>query len=124
VRFHCSDLSGLPAPVSIDSTEDTPPSKMKTVITLNLCQDLEKESGPESDQCPKGTRVCMKVINEKDGEDRLVQVIPAGGSESGDWPWSAELGERLEGAERECPVWRRNFGSSFIDCNILQGHWS
>ena len=44
----------------------------------------------------------MKVINEKKGEpERLIQVIPAGGSESGDWSWTAGLGERLEGAERE-----------------------
>lgn len=55
---------------------------------------------PEPEQCPPGTRICMKVVNEKSGrEDRLTQVIGAGGAEGSDWYWSAELGEGLEGAE-------------------------
>lgn len=86
----------------ISDSEETPPTTTLTSIQISLCQPLDKETGPASDQCPSGTRVCMKVTNEKKDEpDRLIQVIPAGGSESGDWSWTAELGERLEGAERE-----------------------
>jgi hypothetical protein len=48
----------------------------------------------------------MKVINEKKGEaDRVVQVIPAGGSSAADeGDWSTEWGEHLEGAERVLEV--------------------
>jgi hypothetical protein len=42
----------------------------------------------------------MKIINVKNGDDRLTQVIATGGSETNDWTWSAELGGRLEGAEK------------------------
>jgi hypothetical protein len=85
--------------VTISDTESTPPSRTTTSITIRLCESLEREPVAEPDQCPPGTRVCLKISNEKNGEDRLIQVIGTGGSDK-DLVWNTELGKQLEGSER------------------------
>jgi hypothetical protein len=86
--------------VTITDTESTPPSETTTSITIRLCESLDREPVAEPDQCPPGTRFCLKISNKKNGDDRLIQVIGAGGTEK-DLVWSAELGKQLEGSERE-----------------------
>lgn len=41
----------------------------------------------------------MKIINVKNGDERLIQVIGTGGSEKDTLEWNAELGKQLEGSE-------------------------
>lgn len=98
------DLSRFDFPVEIIDQEETPPTKTRTSIKIDLCQPLpEDNDSPSHEQCVKGTRICMKVINEKKGEgDRVIQVISAGGnSNQGEKNWQVQLGEHIQGAERE-----------------------
>ncbi|PWN91700.1 hypothetical protein FA10DRAFT_265544 [Acaromyces ingoldii] len=98
------DLSKLPFPVDIKSSEDTPPTMTTTQISMNLCDLLPHEAVPDDEQCPKGARVCMKVINEKKGQpDRVTQVISTAAAEGDDadaFKWSTDLGRSLEGSEK------------------------
>lgn len=100
-----SDLSKLPFPVDIKSSEDTPPTMTTTQISMNLCDLLPHEAVPDDEQCPKGARVCLKVINEKKGQpDRVTQVISTAAAEGDDadaFKWSTDLGRSLEGSESE-----------------------
>lgn len=100
-----SDLSKLPLPADIASSEVTPPTTMRTKISVDLCNLLPNEAVPEEEKCPHGARVCLKVINEKKGEqDRIVQVITTAAGEENDvetFKWSADLGRKLQGSNRE-----------------------
>ncbi|PWN54168.1 hypothetical protein IE53DRAFT_383248 [Violaceomyces palustris] len=100
------DLSKIPFPLTTSNTESTPPSETKTSIQINLCKELEIDSKlPETDQCPKGTRVCILISSIKEGKEMLIQAIPV----AGDFPKSsgdhksmrveAEQGDKLEGGE-------------------------
>lgn len=88
--------------MNIQNEAITPPTKTTTSIDINLCEDLEPGIGPVEEQCPKGTRICMKIINDKPGKgERVTQVIPtAGGGEEGAGTWYAALGEHI-GVERK-----------------------
>lgn len=98
--FPHSDLSPIKFPVTIEDREVTPPSVTKTSVSIDLCAPLSRENGGD-EECPKGTRICMRVINDKKGEgERVTQVIPVGGNEADESDWSTSLGERLDGAER------------------------
>ncbi|PWN34972.1 uncharacterized protein FA14DRAFT_167408 [Meira miltonrushii] len=95
------DLSRFNFPVEIMDTEQTPPTTTKTSIKIDLCAPLPQENGPAVEQCKEGTRICMRVINDKKGEgERVTQVISAGGNGIDDGKWSVQLGEHVDGAER------------------------
>lgn len=96
------DLSRFSFPIEITDTEQTPPTTTKTSIKIDLCAPLPQENVPGFEQCKDGTRICMKVINEKKGEtDRVTQVISAGGNGIDDGKWSVQLGEHVDAsAER------------------------
>lgn len=46
--------------------------------TLNPCSSLPRDGNlQDRDQCPDGTRACLTIVNQKEGEaDRVVQVVP------------------------------------------------
>lgn len=65
-------------PLSIDSVVPTPPSRTRTQVQIDLCNPLPMDKAKSAeDQCPDGTLVCLSVTNEKHGENRIEQVVPA-----------------------------------------------
>jgi autophagy-related protein 27 len=95
------DLSRFNFPVELIDSEKTHPTTTETSIKIDLCAPLPLDNGPANEQCEKGTRICMKVTNKKEGEtDRVTQVISAGGNGMDEGKWSVQLGEHVDGAER------------------------
>jgi len=49
-------------------------------LRFNLCADLEPlKDVAEKEQCPKGTRACLTIVNQKSDapdQDRIISVIP------------------------------------------------
>jgi len=71
------DLSSLDSEYEAGRERTTPPSFEKDTVKISLCTDLNKiDSVPPNDQCPLGTRVCFTKTNTKDGDERVVSVIP------------------------------------------------
>ncbi|KAJ7783199.1 autophagy-related protein 27 [Mycena metata] len=71
------DLDLLKGEHTVTQQRETPPTREVYSVRLSLCSDLEEEKDvPNADQCPAGTRVCLTKINQKEGSDRIVSVIP------------------------------------------------
>ncbi len=101
-----SDLSHFSYPLAISHAEATPPTRTLYQLHLDLCEALEQQPRlPESEQCPRGTRGCLRVLNAKQGEsDRVTMVVPVVAPE--DAPSRARAkaerstGERTESGRR------------------------
>ncbi|OJA20367.1 hypothetical protein AZE42_07314 [Rhizopogon vesiculosus] len=77
------DLTALGGEQILHRTRDTPPTTMVDELKLNRCGDLPSLMDiPEKDQCPSSTRACLRKTNQKDGEDRVITVIPVAQSPS------------------------------------------
>ncbi|KAH7914113.1 autophagy-related protein 27 [Hygrophoropsis aurantiaca] len=79
------DLSPLAGVRTVSRTRDTPPSTMIDELGFDVCAELSPLDGvAEQDQCPSGTRACLRKINRKgEGDsDRVVAVIPVAQSSS------------------------------------------
>ncbi|KAK7053303.1 type II membrane protein [Paramarasmius palmivorus] len=70
------DLTPLAGEHPASRTRLTPPTTTTDDVVLNLCEDLKGEQGENGDQCPSGTRCCLKQTNTKDGQNRITSVIP------------------------------------------------
>ncbi|OAX39977.1 hypothetical protein K503DRAFT_34465 [Rhizopogon vinicolor AM-OR11-026] len=71
------DLTALGGEQEVQRTRDTPPTTMVDKLRFNLCGDLPSlKDVPEGDQCPSSARACLTKTNQKDGEDRVIAVIP------------------------------------------------
>ncbi|EJU04356.1 hypothetical protein DACRYDRAFT_43955, partial [Dacryopinax primogenitus] len=64
----------------------SPPTQSISEVEIDLCKALStKEGVAEGDQCPSGTRVCLRTTNQKDGvPDRITRVVPIAGDISTD----------------------------------------
>ncbi|KZT58913.1 hypothetical protein CALCODRAFT_431824 [Calocera cornea HHB12733] len=66
---------------TLSYTQHNPPSSSTTEIEIHLCKALPAKDGvAEVDQCPAGTRVCLRTTNQKENEaDRITRVVPIAG---------------------------------------------
>ncbi|KAH7929905.1 hypothetical protein BV22DRAFT_1001917 [Leucogyrophana mollusca] len=78
------DLSPLAGVRTVSRTRETPPSTMIDELRFDICAELSALDGvSEQDQCPSGTRGCLRKTNRKgDDSDRIVAVIPVAQSSS------------------------------------------
>ncbi|BGP49102.1 type II membrane protein [Rhodotorula kratochvilovae] len=82
-RFDLAKIQGVH---SWDTEEQTPPTVTKTRYALSLCSALPSPtaSTPAEDDCPPGTRLCMRAFSARSGlEDRLLSVVPIAGELDG-----------------------------------------
>ncbi|GAA6040027.1 hypothetical protein JCM8097_004745 [Rhodosporidiobolus ruineniae] len=75
------DLSKLGGTHEWQTEDSTPPTVTKTKYTLSLCSALpEPSSSAPEDDCPAGTRLCIKSFSSRSGlDDRLLSVVPIAG---------------------------------------------
>ena len=110
-------------PISLSFPQETPPSRNDLRLIFNLCDPLEYESSqPAQDQCPKGTRGCLSVINAKEGEqDRITQVVPVivptEEKDEGSVRWDAEQESASTNGESESTSTPFCFGHA-ADCRL------
>ncbi|KAG2129821.1 putative autophagy protein Atg27 [Suillus bovinus] len=72
------DLTPLKGSHTVSRTRDSPPTTMVDELRFNLCKNLKPMHGVSDDeQCPTGTRACLRKINKKsESTDRVIAVIP------------------------------------------------
>ncbi|GAA5988030.1 hypothetical protein JCM10908_002034 [Rhodotorula pacifica] len=79
VGGHSFDLSQLKGVHTWERESQTPPTVTKNRYALSLCSPLPDPSGdaaPEDD-CPSGTRLCMRTFTTRSGlDDRVLSVVP------------------------------------------------
>ncbi|KAH8555582.1 autophagy-related protein 27 [Umbelopsis sp. PMI_123] len=79
------DLSKLSRPegIQILTEMSTPPTTTKTEVKVNLCGPLNRPEGADQDYCKAGAYVCRRVINVKDGNERVTEVQDIAGEIEG-----------------------------------------
>ncbi|KAI8575610.1 hypothetical protein K450DRAFT_260903 [Umbelopsis ramanniana AG] len=79
------DLTKLSSPegFQIITEASTPPTTTKTEVKINLCGPLNQPEGANQDYCRTGAYVCRRVINVKDGNERVTEVQEIAGEIEG-----------------------------------------
>ncbi|KAG2173145.1 hypothetical protein INT43_004518 [Umbelopsis isabellina] len=79
------DLSKLNRPEGflVSAETSTPPTTTKTEITVNLCGPLSRPENANQDNCKDGTYVCRRIINVKEGNERVTEVQEIAGEIDG-----------------------------------------
>ncbi|KAI8393837.1 autophagy-related protein 27 [Radiomyces spectabilis] len=68
------DLSALDTEYDLFHNESTPPTVTSAHVQLNICNELKQPENPNEDDCDKGVYICRRIINIKQGEERVEQV--------------------------------------------------
>jgi len=79
------DLTKLSRPEGFQvlTEASTPPTTTKTEVKINLCGPLNRPEDANQDYCRAGAYVCRRVINVKDGNERVTEVQEIAGEIEG-----------------------------------------
>ncbi|GAA5874039.1 hypothetical protein JCM3774_001591 [Rhodotorula dairenensis] len=78
VGEHSFDLAPLKGVHTWERESQTPPTVTKNRYALSLCSPLpDPSSDAPEDDCPSGTRLCMRTFTTRAGlDDRVLSVVP------------------------------------------------
>ncbi|GAA5905493.1 hypothetical protein JCM8208_004298 [Rhodotorula glutinis] len=79
------DLNQVKGREEWEIESQTPPTVLKNRYALSLCDALpDPPSSAPDDDCPHGTRLCMRAFSTRQGyDDRLLSVVPVAGEIDG-----------------------------------------
>ncbi|KAI9008999.1 ligand-effect modulator 3 family [Phycomyces nitens] len=73
------DLSRLNKEFIVAQKANTSPGIRTTEVKINICDALPAPKENDTDDCPKGSYICRRLIYSKDSKDIVVEVQPISG---------------------------------------------
>ncbi|KAF8068033.1 autophagy-related protein 27-domain-containing protein [Lyophyllum atratum] len=120
LRFDlCPLFVAHPTPFNVIIDEETPPTRTKNVYMMSLGGPLRRDGTlPAELQCPKGTRICLTVVNTRPNHpsepSRVIQVIPVVGADTN---VKAILGKKENEDDHHAPLQVTLHGGSYMKQN-------